>query len=95
MTGFRTIAEGLIEAEGGYRFDIPDNWRQGRTAYGGLTAGLSLAAVQREFTDLPPLRSLMINFIGPITDNPVFRPLSARMLLRRPPLYLARRGSRI
>jgi acyl-CoA thioesterase len=73
MTGFRTIAEGLTEAEGGYRFDIPDNWRQGRTAYGGLTAGLSLAAVQREFNDLPPLRSLMINFIGPITDNPVFK----------------------
>jgi len=73
MTGFRTIVKELTEAEGGYRFDIPDDWRQGRTAYGGLTAGLSLAAVQREFTDLPPLRSLMINFIGPITDNPVFK----------------------
>lgn len=73
MTGFRHIAEALQERDGGYLFDIPDNWRQGRTAYGGLTAGLSLIAAQRQFSDLPPLRSLMINFIGPVTENPVFK----------------------
>lgn len=73
MTGFQNIAEGLTACSGGYQTDIPENWRQGRTAYGGLTAGLSLAAVQKQFTDLPPLRSLMINFIGPIAENPVFK----------------------
>lgn len=73
MTGFRNIADGLTASGGGYQTDIPENWRQGRTAYGGLTAGLSLAAVQKQFADLPPLRSLVINFIGPITETPLFK----------------------
>ena len=73
MTGFRNIVDDFTAFNGGYQTDIPENWRQGRTAYGGLTAGLSLAAVQKQFANLPPLRSLMINFIGPIAENPVFK----------------------
>ncbi len=72
MTGFNEIAN-TVEAEGeGYRGIIPDGWRQGRTAYGGLTAGLSLVAAQRQFPDLPPFRSATINFIGPVTGDPIF-----------------------
>ena len=73
MTGFQNIAARLTEVEGGYRTEIPDTWRQGRTAYGGLTAGLSLAAAQKQFSNLQPLRSLAINFIGPVTENPIFK----------------------
>lgn len=50
--------------------DIPENWRQGRTAYGGLTAALMLAGVMKRFEDLPPLRSALINFVGPVTGSP-------------------------
>ena len=44
---------------------IPENWMQGRTTYGGLSAALCLAAVNKSITDLPPLRSALINFVGP------------------------------
>jgi len=72
MTGFNEIAKNL-EAEGeGYRASIPEGWRQGRTAYGGMTAGLSLMAAQKQFPDLPPFRSATINFVGPVTGDPVF-----------------------
>lgn len=44
---------------------ITDNWLQGRTLYGGMTAALCLDGAMRAFPDLPPLRSAQISFIGP------------------------------
>ena len=44
---------------------IPDDWMQGRTTYGGLSAALCLETAQRAFPDAPPLRSAMVSFIGP------------------------------
>lgn len=70
--GFPALAGCLIQAGNGWRGHIPEIWRQGRTAYGGLTAGLCLAAAQKQFPDLPPYRSATINFIGPVTEDPVF-----------------------
>ena len=55
---------------------IPD-WMQGRTAYGGVTSGLLLGAVQRLFPDLPPVRSALVNFTAPVGENPL---LTARIL---------------
>jgi len=63
--------EGLVSEGGGYRVDIPPHWKQGRTAYGGLTSALMLAAARKGFDDLPPLRSALINFVGPVTDSPL------------------------
>ena len=45
---------------------IPDDWMQGRTTYGGLSAALCLEGVGRAFQDLPPLRSAQISFVGPV-----------------------------
>ncbi|WP_026942909.1 thioesterase family protein [Hellea balneolensis] len=72
MTGFNEIANKLTVQGEGYAAHIPEDWRQGRTAYGGLTAGLSLAAAQKQFPDLPPFRSVTVNFIGPVSGPPVF-----------------------
>ena len=44
---------------------IPADWMQGRTTYGGLTAALSLAGLEARQPELPPLRSALVNFIGP------------------------------
>lgn len=52
------------------RFAVPDNWKQGRTAYGGFTSALLLAAARRVQVDLPPLRSALINFTAPVTASP-------------------------
>ena len=49
---------------------MPDHWKQGRTAYGGLTAALMLSHAQTLAEGLPPLRSALINFTGPVTDAP-------------------------
>jgi len=71
--GFNAITKNMTQKNGGYFAKIPDSWRQGRTAYGGLTAGLALSAAHRAMPDLPPLRSANINYIGPVTDDPVFQ----------------------
>ena len=45
--------------------NITENWMQGRTTYGGMSAALCYQAVSNDFPGLPPLRSAQINFIGP------------------------------
>ena len=52
---------------------IPDDWLQGRTAYGGLSAALALHAAQQSDVDLPPLRSAQVAFIGPLSGEVTIR----------------------
>ena len=58
----------LQEEEAGLRAPITDNWKRGRTCFGGMTAALLLETALREVPDLPPLRSAMIDFTGPVTE---------------------------
>ncbi len=44
---------------------IPDDWGQGRTAFGGIIAALIYETVIRDFPDLAPLRSVHFNFVAP------------------------------
>ncbi|WP_174284582.1 thioesterase family protein [Sphingomonas bacterium] len=55
--------------EGGFAVDIPANWLQGRTAYGGLSSALALHAAQSSDVDLPPLRSAIVSFVGPLSGR--------------------------
>ena len=55
--------------EGGFQTEIPANWLQGRTAYGGLSTALALHAAQQSDVDLPHLRSAQISFVGPLAGN--------------------------
>ncbi|WP_291842003.1 thioesterase family protein [Maricaulis sp.] len=52
---------------------IPDTWMQGRTAYGGLSAAIALEAALRSQSDLPPLRSAQIAFVGPLAGEIVVK----------------------
>ena len=72
--GFAEISNAMRDEGSGYRAHIPGNWRQGRTCYGGLTAGLAVAAAERSHENLPPLRSVNVNFVGPVTGDPLFTP---------------------
>ena len=65
--------------DGGLTATIPDDWLQGRTSYGGLSAALALAAAQGLAPDLPPLRSAQIAFVGPLAGEVDVR---ARLLRR-------------
>ncbi len=51
----------------GFRIAIPEEWHQGRTAYGGLSSTLALAAARTVAGEgLPPLRSAAVSFVGPL-----------------------------
>lgn len=66
MTAFSDVLSALAPTgEGTCRVEVPESWHQGRTAYGGLTAGLGLEAALRAYPDLPPLRSAHVTFIAP------------------------------
>jgi acyl-CoA thioesterase len=79
MFAYKPLLENFHNTSRGWTLDVTDNWKQGRTLYGGLTAGLCYEAVVRDHPNLPPLRSLQIGFIGPVTENP----LIATRLLRQ------------
>lgn len=70
LAGLEPIAD---DERGGWRGTVPDSWLQGRTAYGGFSAALALHAAQRSDTDLPPLRSAQIAFIGPLAGPVTIR----------------------
>ncbi len=53
------------DAGDGAAYTITEEWMQGRTTYGGLSAALCLAGTLVSHADLPPLRSAQIAFIGP------------------------------
>jgi acyl-CoA thioesterase len=65
MTSFGDLLSGMTQSDGAWRLTIPDDWLQGRTAYGGLSAALCAEAARRAMPDLPPLRSAQFAFIGP------------------------------
>jgi|SRR5690625_85236 len=48
-----------------FRGEATPDWRQGRAVYGGLTVALSLRVAKMAYGDLPPLRSVVLTFIGP------------------------------
>ncbi len=65
MTSFSALLGAIRGVGSTYHIDIPEDWQQGRTTFGGLTAALCLAATERAVTDLPPLRSAQFTFVGP------------------------------
>ena len=69
MPSYSEIAQPF---KSGRAAEVPDSWKQGRTAYGGLTSALCIEAARLALPDLPPLRSLQMNFTGPVTGDPEF-----------------------
>ena len=64
--GLADLLSNAEPREDGFALAIPESWHQGRTAYGGLSAAISLAAAQKLGGDLPPLRSAQVSFVGPL-----------------------------
>lgn len=79
FTEFAALLEAVTEFDGSYKVTLPDDWLQGRTAYGGLSAALCYEAAMRAGDDLPPLRSAQFSFIGPAVGELTMTPT----LLRR------------
>lgn len=73
LLGYYDIANALRRVEQGWAAAIPVSWKQGRTAYGGLSSALAYETALRDHDDLPSLKSANINFIGPVSADPVFQ----------------------
>lgn len=52
---------------------VPENWMQGRTAYGGLTAALCLEAASHLGGGLP-VRAVQVAFVGPVNGTVTCKP---------------------
>lgn len=68
-----TLNDILMQAQSGDNgtvYPFHDTWAQGRTAFGGYTGAVLLAAARRGAEGLPPLRSALVNFTGPVTEAP-------------------------
>lgn len=63
------LAQLCKSAANGEQFDIPENWLQGRTAYGGLSAALALNSARSAFDGDLPLRSAQCAFVGPLAGQ--------------------------
>ena len=63
--GYLELLDSMAHSSEGWSVTIPENWMQGRTTYGGLSAALCLEACLKDYSNLPPLRSAQVNFIGP------------------------------
>ncbi|MBO9708367.1 MAG: thioesterase family protein [Caulobacter sp.] len=65
MTRYTELIDAIAATETGYVAHVTDDWKQGRTTYGGLSAALCVEAAQRAFAGAPPLRSAQFAFVGP------------------------------
>lgn len=65
MTTYTDLIADLLPTETGFTANVTDDWRQGRTTYGGLSAALCLEAALKVAPDAPPLRSGQFAFVGP------------------------------
>jgi acyl-CoA thioesterase len=66
---FADVVSALAPEGESYVIDAPEDWSQGRTLYGGMTAALGYEAVKRAHGDLPPLRSAQFTFVGPASGR--------------------------
>ncbi|HWA31108.1 MAG TPA: thioesterase family protein [Rhizomicrobium sp.] len=65
MTAFTELLSSFEKDGDNFRVSLTDDWAQGRTAYGGLSAAFCVETALRTISDLPPLRSAQFALIGP------------------------------
>jgi hypothetical protein len=70
ITPFSTLLSRIEAADGASMLDVPEDWLQGRTLFGGLQAVVGLAAM-RSLAPEAPLRSLQMTFLAPVPGGPV------------------------
>lgn len=69
----------LAEKQDVYSVNLDKTWGQGRTTYGGMSAGLIYKAIENEIEDERMIRSFHCNFIGPLDfEQPI--EVSARVI---------------
>lgn len=77
-TPFSRLTDSLEKKGDNFVIGLPADWLQGRTAYGGLSTALCLGATLKAFSDMPPLRSIQVSFVGPATGELSIAPTMLR-----------------
>ncbi len=52
-----------------WRVDVPEDWQQGRTVFGGLQLALAVRAMRAALGNDLPLRSVQATFVGPLVGR--------------------------
>lgn len=65
MASYCEVIDSFAWEGGVFAGVVADNWLQGRTLYGGMTAALCLEGALAAFPDAPALRTAQISFLGP------------------------------
>lgn len=68
MTTFSKLLASAVPDPGGLRLDVPPDWMQGRSVFGGLQAAFALQAMRRLVPSVP-LRTLQTTFIAPVAGH--------------------------
>lgn len=69
MKGLPQMLAASEPLDDGFVVEIPATWLQGRTAYGGFTSAIALAAAHRVCPDRLPLRSAQLAMIAPLSGR--------------------------
>ena len=67
-TSLTKLLASARDEDGARRLDVPDDWMQGRSVFGGLQVAFALQAM-RELAPHAPLRTLQATFIGPVAGS--------------------------
>lgn len=68
MTSFSEILENAVPTAGAFSTEVPEDWMQGRGAFGGLQGALAVRAMG-QLASHQPLRALQCNFIAPLAGE--------------------------
>jgi acyl-coenzyme A thioesterase PaaI-like protein len=69
-TPYSKLLAAVAVGDGVANLDVPDDWLQGRTLFGGLQVAIALAAM-RTVAPAAPLRTLQATFLSPVPGGPV------------------------
>ncbi len=69
---FNTLLDGVDNRSNSGPLSIPQNWSQGRTAFGGLLTAMIVRAMSAEVDDKRLLRFITISFVNPVTPGDGF-----------------------
>ena len=59
----------LVDVRDGI-WTVPEGWRQGRGAWGGLVVAAAVRAARAADPDAPPLREISVHMVGPVPAGP-------------------------
>ncbi len=62
---------GELQVQGASNIEVCPDWFNGRAAYGGLVGAMMATAMTNALPDPKPIRSLLVNFVGPVPPEEV------------------------